>query len=106
MSPRSGRVVAGAFIVAAAVAAIGAALVYVGSPGEARQLRFDEERASDPDQSCEQDPLRRRMAGAAGLPGAERARHLGHDPDRDPFHQGSHAPGGVERGGERGGGRL
>ena len=47
MSPRSGRVVAGAFIVAAAVAAIGAALVYVGSPGEARQLRFDEERASD-----------------------------------------------------------
>ena len=30
MSPRSGRVVAGAFIVAAAVAAIGAALVRAG----------------------------------------------------------------------------
>jgi hypothetical protein len=47
MSAISGRVVVGAFIVAAVVAAIGAALVYVGSPGEARQRRFDDERETD-----------------------------------------------------------
>ena len=47
MSPLSGRPVVGAFIVAAVVAAIGAAFVYVGSPGEARQRRFDDQRVSD-----------------------------------------------------------
>jgi hypothetical protein len=47
MSPLSGRSVVGAFIVAAVVAAIGAAFVYVGSPGEARQRRFDDQRVRD-----------------------------------------------------------
>jgi hypothetical protein len=47
MSPLSGRSAVGAFIVAAVVAAIGAAFVYVGSPGEARQRRFDDQRVSD-----------------------------------------------------------
>jgi hypothetical protein len=47
MSAISGRVVVGAFIVAAAVGAIAAALTVVGSPGEARERRFDERRVSD-----------------------------------------------------------
>lgn len=47
MSPLSGRPVVGAFIVAAVVAAIGVAFVYVGSPGEARQRRFDDRRVTD-----------------------------------------------------------
>lgn len=47
MSAISGRTVAGAVIVAAVLAAIAIALVYVGSPGEARQRRFDERRVGD-----------------------------------------------------------
>ncbi|MGE5833857.1 MAG: hypothetical protein ACM4AI_05220 [Acidobacteriota bacterium] len=47
MSPLSGRSVVGACIVAAVVAAIAAAFVYVGSPGEARQRRFDDQRVGD-----------------------------------------------------------
>jgi len=47
MNPLSGRFLVGAFIVAAVVAAIGVAFVYVGSPGEARQRRFDDRRVSD-----------------------------------------------------------
>jgi hypothetical protein len=47
MSAISGRLVVGAFIVAAAVAAIAAALTVVGSPGDARERRLDERRVSD-----------------------------------------------------------
>lgn len=47
MSARSGRAILGAFLAAAAAAAIGAALVHVGSPGEARQQRMDDQRVTD-----------------------------------------------------------
>jgi hypothetical protein len=46
MSAISGRTVVSALIVGAVLAAIAIALVYVGSPGEARQRRFDERRVS------------------------------------------------------------
>jgi hypothetical protein len=47
MSPLSGRSILGACIAAAVVVTVGAALVYVGSPGEARRRRFDDRRVSD-----------------------------------------------------------
>lgn len=47
MSAVSGRAILGAFFAAAAAAAIATALVRVGSPGDARERRFDERRVSD-----------------------------------------------------------
>ena len=47
MSALSGRVILGAILAAAALAVIGTAFIYVGSPGEARQRRFDDRRVED-----------------------------------------------------------
>ena len=43
----SGRFILGAFIAGAVTVAVGAALVYVGSPAEARRRRFDDRRVRD-----------------------------------------------------------
>jgi hypothetical protein len=43
----SGRSMLGAFIAGAVAVAVGAALVYVGSPAEARRRRFDDRRVRD-----------------------------------------------------------
>jgi hypothetical protein len=47
MSALTARTILGAILVAAALAAIGAAIVFVGSPADARQRRFDDRRVSD-----------------------------------------------------------
>ena len=47
MSRLSGRSILAALIAAAVAVTVGAALVYVGSPGEARRHRFDDRRVSD-----------------------------------------------------------
>jgi hypothetical protein len=43
----TGRSILGAFIAGAVAVAVGAALVYVGSPAEARRRRFDDRRVRD-----------------------------------------------------------
>lgn len=47
MSALTGRAILGVFFATAAAAAIVAALVLVGSPGDARQQRLDEQRVTD-----------------------------------------------------------